>query len=118
MYRILVVDDDKLIRWSLKEIFTQEGYEVDTVATINDALNQATNNPYNLIFADVEMGEETGIYMLREMRELQTVAKIIILSAYSRSQIEPFLGTLNIFSIIEKPFNTEQIKALAKEALD
>lgn len=117
MHRILAVEDDKLIRWSLKEIFTQEGYEVDAVAIIKDALNQATNNPYNLIFADIEMGKETGTDMLREMKKLQTMAKIIILSAYSRSQIETSLAALNIFSIVEKPFNAEQIKMLAKEAL-
>jgi len=43
---------------------------------------------------------------------------IVILSAYSESQIVPFLGTLSVFSIVEKPFNAEKIKAIAKEALD
>jgi DNA-binding NtrC family response regulator len=117
VHRILVVEDDKLIRWSLKEIFTQEGYEVDAVDTIKDALSRATNNAYNLIFADIEMGEETGIDMLQEIDELQPLTKIVILSANTRNQIEPFLGTLKIFSIVEKPFNAEQIKMIAKEAL-
>jgi DNA-binding NtrC family response regulator len=116
--KILVVDDDKLIRWSLKEIFSQEGYSVDTVATVNDALRQAKKIPYELIFADLEISDESGIEMLKNAIVFQPDAKIIILSALSEQQIEPRLGNLNIFSIIEKPFKSEQIRSIVKKALD
>lgn len=118
MHKILVVDDDKLIRWSLKEIFTQEGYNVDTVQTANDALHLATHNPYHLIFADVDLKEKSGIDMLRKICRAQPLTKIVILSTYARDQIEPLLNNLNTFSIVEKPFRPEQIKAIAKEALN
>lgn len=118
MYKILIVDDDKLIRWSLKEIFTQEGYKVDAVATTKDALNRATNDTYHLIFADLEINEEISFSMLKEVNKIQPSTKIVILSAHPKHQVEPQLSTLNIFSVVEKPFNAERIKALAKEALD
>ncbi len=117
MIKILVVDDDKLIRWSLKEIFSQEGYTVDTVATAKDALKQAKNITYELIFADLEINDENGIEMLRKARTFQPEAKMIIISALTKQQIEPKLGSLCIFSIIEKPFRSEQIKTIVKEAL-
>ncbi len=117
MIKILVVDDDKLIRWSLKEIFSQEGYTVHAVATAKDALKQAKNIAYKLIFADLEINDESGIKMLRGAKVFQPDAKIIILSALTKQQIEPKLGNLNIFSIIEKPFRSEQIKTIVKEAL-
>ncbi len=117
MIKILVVDDDKLIRWSLKEIFSQEGYAVDTVATAKDALKQAKNITYELIFADLEISDESGIEMLRKARAFQPDAKVIILSALTEQQIKPKLGNLSIFSIIEKPFKSEQIRSLVKEAL-
>ena len=118
LIKILVVDDDKLIRWSLKEIFTQEGYKVDTVATAEDALNQAGRIPYNLIVTDMEICKENCIEMLNKIKGFQPETKIIILSALTRNQIEPKLGSLRIFSIIEKPFHSEQMKAIAKEALN
>jgi len=118
LIKILVVDDDKLIRWSLKEIFSQEGYVVDAVATAKDALKQAKNITYELIFSDLEINDENGIEMLRKARTFQPEAKIIILSALTKQQIEPKLGSLSIFSIIEKPFRSEQIKTIVKEALD
>lgn len=116
--KILVVDDDKLIRWSLREIFSQEGYSVDTVATAKDALRQAEKITYELIFADLEISDESGIEMLKKAIVFQPDAKIIILSALSEQQIEPRLGNLNIFSIIEKPFKSDQIRSIVKKALD
>jgi DNA-binding NtrC family response regulator len=117
LIKILVVDDDKLIRWSLKEIFTQEGYVVDAVATAKDALKQTKNITYELIFADLEINDESGIEMLKNAKVFQPDARIIILSALTKQQIEPKLGNLSIFSIIEKPFRSEQIKTIVKEAL-
>lgn len=118
MIKILVIDDDKLIRWSLNEIFSQEGYKVDTVATAQEALKQAEKIEYNLIFADLEINEENGIEMLRIIGKLQPSTQVIILSALSKTEIEPSLGNLNIFSIIEKPFKGEQIRSIAKEVLN
>ncbi len=118
MTKVLVVDDDKLIRWSLKEIFSQEGYKVDTASTAKDALKEVINNSYDLIFADLEINEENAVEMLKKTKEIQPQTKIIILSALSKDQIEPQLGNLNIFLIIEKPFKSEHIKSVAKEALD
>ncbi len=117
LIKILVVDDDKLIRWSLKELFSQEGYEVKAVATAKEALEQAEDMPYDLIFTDLEINEENSTEMLRKMTSFQPEAKIIILSALTRQQMESQLENLRIFSIIEKPFRSEQIKSIVKEAL-
>jgi DNA-binding NtrC family response regulator len=117
LIKILVVDDDKLIRWSLKELFSQEGYEVKAVATAKEALEQAEDKPYDLIFTDIEIKDENSTEMLRKMTSFQPETKIIILSAFTRQQMESQLGDLNIFSIIEKPFRSDQIKSIVKEAL-
>ena len=113
---ILVVDDDKLIRWSLKEIFTQEGYEVDTASNAEDALNLAARKNYNFIFADVELNTESGIEMIGELQKISQASKIIIMSAYSKNQIEPYLEKTRVFSVMEKPFQAEEIKAIIKQA--
>lgn len=117
MVRILVVDDDKLIRWSLKELLSQEGFEVDTVSSTESALNLAKEASFKIIFADLEIDDENGFEMLQKMTSLQPDAKMIILSALSRTQIEQQLGNIDIFSIVEKPFASEEIKLIAREAL-
>lgn len=118
MSKILVVEDEKLIRWSLKEIFSQKGHEVDTVATSVDALDLALKHPYSLIMADFEIDDETCIEMLRQIKSLQPRSSIVIISAMTPALIEKCLHSLDIQFIVEKPFNSEQILSIAQKALD
>lgn len=117
MVMVLVIDDDKLIRWSLREIFLPEGYHVDAAATVEEALHHAKEKSYHLIFSDVEISNENGLEMLNLMNGLQPNAKIIILSAFPKAKIEPQLKNLKTFSILEKPFRAESIRDRAREAL-
>ncbi len=117
MNKILVADDDKLIRWSLKEIFSQEGYEVDTAASCLETIQQAENTLYNLIFTDFEIDDEDGLQMIKKIKNCQPDAKVIIISALSKQKIESQLEGLDIHAVIEKPFQTEQILSIAKEAI-
>jgi DNA-binding NtrC family response regulator len=116
--KILVIDDEKLIRWSLKEILSQEGYEVDTIDSAGEAINLARDIPYNLIIADLEIHDENGIEMLKKIREFRPGVITIILSARPKLQIKPEFGDLQVFAIIEKPFKSEQLLSIAKEALE
>jgi len=96
MNKILVADDDKLIRWSLKEIFSQKGYEVDTAASSLEAIQQAENSQFSLIFTDFEIDKEDSLQVIKRIKTCQPDAKIII---------------------IEKPFQSAQILSIAKEAI-
>lgn len=114
MLKVLVIDDDKLIRWSLKEILTQDGHNVDVVSNINDAFSQAEKYSYQLIIADFEIEEENCFEMLKELQKSHPETQIIILSAQSQKQIEPQIAGISVHAIIEKPFDSQQIKALSK----
>jgi DNA-binding NtrC family response regulator len=118
MAKILVVDDDKLIRWSLTELLSQEGFEVNAVSSTEDALNLAEEANFRIIFCDLEVDDENGFEMLQKISSLQPDAKMIILSALSRTQIEQQLGNTAVFSIVEKPFTSDEIKLIAREALN
>ena len=117
MARILVIDDDKLIRWSLNEIFTEEGHRVDTAAVPDKALGLANEIPYNLIFADIELNEANGIDVLKKINLVQPEAKIIILSAMPVNQVEAQLAGLAVFAVVEKPFDSDKIRDLAIKAI-
>lgn len=115
--KILVADDDKLIRWSLKEIFSLEGYSVDTAASSLEAVQQTEKETYSLIFTDIEMDEENGISTIVKMNAQQPGIKIVILTALPIQQVEAQLDGINIFAVLEKPFMPEDILAIAKKAL-
>ena len=115
---MLIVDDDKLIRWSLKEIFAQEGFKVDTAESSAEALSLVKTNSYHLILADFEIDDENGGEMLRKIQAIRPGIKVIILSALPRQQIEPHLSGVTYHSILEKPFRSDEIKSTAGEALN
>lgn len=118
MLKILVIDDDKLIRWSLKEILSQEGHHVDVVSTVDDAFSQTEKFSYQLIFADFEIEDENCIDVLKKLQESHPETQIIILSAQSQKQIESYITGISVHAIIEKPFDSQQIRALSQGIQD
>ena len=115
MLRALVIDDDKLIRWSLQEIFSQAGHQVETASLPTDALARAEASNYDLIFSDFEIENNSMASMLKALHQLQPEATLVVLSGMNKNQIESQLSGLPIFRIIEKPFEAEDIRALARE---
>ena len=118
MLKVLVIDDDKLIRWSLKEILAQDGHHVETVSNINDAFEQIKSVTYQLTFVDFEIEDENCIDVLKELNKSHPETQIIILSSQSQKQIGPQIEGISIHAIIEKPFDSGQIRALSQGIQD
>jgi DNA-binding NtrC family response regulator len=116
--RILVLDDEKLIRWSLKQILAQDGHEVDTAASTDEALNLTNIKKYGLIFADLEVCGDQAPSYYKKLLARQEGARLIVLTAMAREQAESELAGVGPFRILEKPFESEVIKAAARLALD
>ena len=115
--RILVLDDEKLIRWSLKQILIQDGFEVDTAASTDEALDLCGLKRYGLIFADLEICGDQGRTYYKKLLSRQAGAKLVIVTALAKDQADRELDDLVPFAILEKPFESEAIKATARRAL-
>ena len=117
MPRLLILDDEKLIRWSLNHIFQQDGYEVDSAASVEEASRLAQSGRYALILADLDVCGEQAKACFSEFARIQAGVKIIILTAVPGDQAELRLGGFKAECILEKPFDSEQILAAVKAAL-
>jgi len=115
--RILILDDEKLIRWSLSQIFHQDGFDVDLAASMDEALRLARTKPYGLILADLEVcGDQARTFFPGLLRD-QAEAKVIIITALPPDQAERQLGEFKAQRIVEKPFASEEIRAMVRAAL-
>lgn len=115
--RILILDDEKLIRWSLNQILRQEGFDVDSAATTDEAVALAQTRCYGLILADLEVcGDKARTFFPGLVRD-QTGAKVIIITALPADQAERQLGDFIAHRIMEKPFATEAIREAVKAVL-
>src|SRR5215469_1279319 len=99
--RILFVDDEATIRMTLGEILRTQGYEVTTVATVREALAQITSNPFEVLIADLNIGQPgDGFTVVSAMRRTQPDCATFILTGYPaletalqaiRSQVDDYL---------------------------
>lgn len=118
MLKALIIDDDKLIRWSLKEIFTQDGHQVDEACNQEEALNYARGTDYDVVFADFELEDSDSAEMLKSLNIIRPEAVVVILSALPSGQIEPRLQGIEVLRIVEKPFEPEQIRSILRMVRD
>jgi DNA-binding response OmpR family regulator len=117
MTRILVLDDEKLIRWSLDKILSQEGYEVDTAADLTDALKLADGRPYELIITDLEICGDQAKMFFTAMRAKQPEGRIVVLTALAKDLAERTLNGIATCAILEKPFTSDEIRSVVKNAV-
>ncbi len=117
MFRIMILDDEKLIRWSLDKILSQDGYAVDTAATTNEALTLADQTEYALIITDLEICGDQARSFFGEMISKQPKARVVTLTALTKDQAVKTLGDVAPYAIIEKPFTSEAIRSVVSGAV-
>ncbi len=118
MSRILVVDDESLMRDFLSESLTYHGYEVDSAENGAMALELMKNESYDVILTDFKMPKATGMDVLRKSREKMPDCKVIIMTAYGTIENAVEAMKIGAFDYITKPFSVEEILLVVKRALE
>ena len=115
---ILVVDDEKLIRWSLKENLEKAGYAVYTAATGEEALDLIGRELPDLILQDVKLPGVSGMEILEQVKELDPTALIIMMTAYGDVDTSVKAMKLGAYDFVEKPFDFEKLRVRIGKALE
>jgi PAS domain S-box-containing protein len=112
--RMLVADDDELMRLWLSERLRAMGYDVTTAASGAEALEVCSQRAFRYIFLDVLMpGEVDGIRASRRLREIRPDARIVLATAFGRNQV-PDDCAETAFAFLKKPIGPEELaRALA-----
>ena len=118
MYRILVIDADKLIRWSIRELFAEEDCVVHEAESAEAALYLLEKSPYSVIFADFDLIHEGDEKLIEGMGGISQESKIVVLTSQPKEKTTENIRNLSPFAVVEKPFQTEELKSIAQSALD
>jgi CheY-like chemotaxis protein len=117
--KILVAEDDELIRWSLERFLETAGYSVDIVANGKEAIQRLEEYNYDIVVTDLNMPEVNGVELLKRMREMKIFPPVIVISAYlSEYRLEEDLYRDAFIRCINKPFQMEDILNVVKEAVE
>ncbi len=116
--RVLIIEDEKLIRWSLRQKFESRGYRVSEVATGEDAFKALDADVYDLIMLDYKLPDTTGIDILREIRETDQDVVVIMMTAFSTIESAVDAIKLGAYDYITKPFEIGELLRTVDKALE
>ena len=119
MPRILLVDDDEVVRRLLGKILVHAQYEVEEAPNGAIALEAFRRRPHDLVITDIVMPEKEGLETLRELRQHRNV-KVIAISGGGLGPAEGYLEVarrLGATRIVMKPFSPEQILQVIADVL-
>jgi signal transduction histidine kinase len=114
--KILVVDDDDDVRTVTYETIKELGYEVVALGDPSEALNQLTNEQFDLLITDVAMPGMTGVEVARHIRSVGNAIPIIFSSGYA--DVQEFGEELSEEVVLKKPFRLTDIAARIEAALE
>lgn len=111
---VLLVEDDKYMNLTLSGFLSEEGYDIVSAGTANEALEkiQDNNKCYHLVILDYNLGNlsgMTGLDVLRRMKEVNPNVKSILITAYSDSKIKSLAKEAGVDEFINKPFMLDDI---------
>ena len=116
MSRILVVDDEPAIGWSLREMLTDEGHAVDVTANVADALAAATRSRPDAILLDVRLPGRDGIDAIPDLRETGP-APIVVMTAFGDLDTAVRAVRAGAFDFLVKPFELDHVAGVIARAI-
>ena len=114
---ILVVDDEDLIRWSLRERLRTEGYTVREAGTGADAMD-VFREGVDLVLLDYRLPDTDGLTLLREMKSLDPDVLVVLLTSFVSVETAVEAMKLGAFHFANKPFNLDEVTAIVERALE
>ena len=115
--RVLVVDDEPLIRWSVSETLSDCGHEVAEAADARSALASARGDgPFDVVVLDFRLPDSNDLELLSTLRSLMPKAQVILMTAFGSPEITQGALDLGAYSVVSKPFEVSDLASLIVEA--
>jgi two-component system, NtrC family, response regulator AtoC len=117
-HKILVVDDEHLIRWSLEQNLKKQGYDVVTAATGEDALKILKEDAPDLMLLDIQLPGIDGLTVLERVRESEDDIVVIMVTALGVLETAVKAMRMGAYDYLNKPFNLDELAIVVKKALE
>lgn len=116
--KILVIDDEKLLRWSLDQNLSKDGYAVITAEKGLDGLSQFREETPDITLLDIHLPDISGITVLEGIKEINRDSIVIMITAFGDVQTAVKTIKLGAYDFVEKPFNMDKLKIILDKALE
>ncbi|HKT78648.1 MAG TPA: response regulator [Vicinamibacterales bacterium] len=116
--RVLVVDDENLIRWSLVQTLSDHGFAVEEAANGADAVKiaAASGDRFDVVLLDFRLPDSNDLKLLARMKQLLPHAALILMTAFSTPEVARSALDLGAVRVVHKPFEMNDMAKFVKQA--
>jgi two-component system response regulator AtoC len=114
---VLVVDDERTLRFTLSESLSEEGYRVETASDGAEALERIERGDFPLVLLDQRLPDMNGIDVLKKIKAKRPEAQVIVMTAYGKFENAVDAARAGCYTYIGKPFELDLVKMHLANAL-
>ncbi len=118
MEKILIVDDEAFIRENLERILAEDGYHPFSAESGDQAVKLVNEEEIDLVLLDLNLGSQSGLDVLRAMREIDPQLLVIIITGYGTVESAVEALKMGAYDYIKKPFKADAIHLIVRLALE
>jgi two-component system, NtrC family, response regulator AtoC len=117
--RVLVVDDEGLIRWSLTERLSSVGYDVEEAGDGASALRYFREGAprVDLVVLDLKLPDADGVDLLKQIKRLCPTCRVVLMTAFGTPDKLADARSHGAYDVVAKPFNLDKMVRVVEEAL-
>jgi len=116
--RILIVDDEAMVRWSVRERLTAEGHDALEAGLASEAFDILARTAIDLVLLDMELPDSDGLPVIGRLNEASADVQVIILSQPSTIARAVEAMRMGAFDYVNKPLNLDEVAIRVDRALD
>lgn len=116
--KVLVVDDEEIVRYSLKNILTSHGFEVEAVVSAEDALGRLYDRSYHLVLTDLMLEGMGGLDLLENIKVISPRTLVIVITGYGSLKTAVAALRLGVYDYILKPCDENELIIRVRRALE
>ncbi len=118
MKKILVIDDEEIVRMSCERALQVEGFQTGVASSGSEGLEMLEKDPYDLVLLDVKMPDMDGIEVLGKIKSSWPHIKVIMISGYSTVDTAVEALRSGAVNFIQKPFDPDTLFSAIKDVFE
>ncbi len=118
MANILIIDDEELIRETLKRILKTSGYKVETANTGSNAIKKFLEEKFDVVLLDINLPDINGLKVLEKLKEIEPDVLVIMITGYASIENAVKAIKIGAYDYMEKPLKKATVKLIVKLALE